>query len=161
MQGLLKRVGLEVVGWGLLLAGIAALVLPGPGLLMMFAGLGVLSQQYEWAERRLAPVKYRALKGAAVGVESVPKIVLSVLGVLFLWACAVLWIVKPAAPGWWPAGETWWLLGGATTGVTLAASGLVALTLVVYSYRRFRGHPEELAALDAEIDEADRESETH
>ena len=31
MRGAAKRVTLEVVGWTLVLAGIAALVLPGPG----------------------------------------------------------------------------------------------------------------------------------
>ena len=34
-----KALALEVVGWILVVAGIAALILPGPGLLMLFAGL--------------------------------------------------------------------------------------------------------------------------
>ena len=46
---------LESIGWLLIVAGIAALILPGPGLLMLFAGLVLLSQQYEWAERRVEP----------------------------------------------------------------------------------------------------------
>ena len=50
--GTAKRVVLEAAGWLLLVVGIAALVLPGPGLLGVFAGLALLSQQYEWAERR-------------------------------------------------------------------------------------------------------------
>src|SRR6201989_2744081 len=33
-----KRLGLEVSGWILVVAGIAALILPGPGLLGLFAG---------------------------------------------------------------------------------------------------------------------------
>jgi uncharacterized protein (TIGR02611 family) len=60
-----RRVVLEIIGWILVVAGVAALVLPGPGLLMIFAGLVILSQEYEWAERRLEPVKVRALRGAA------------------------------------------------------------------------------------------------
>ncbi len=70
MKATAKRVALEVTGWFLVVAGLAALVLPGPGLLMLFGGLAILSQQYEWAERRLDPIKYRALKGAAEGVET-------------------------------------------------------------------------------------------
>ena len=58
----IRRVVLEVVGWVLVVAGIAALVLPGPGLLMLFAGLVILSQEYEWAERRLEPIKSGALR---------------------------------------------------------------------------------------------------
>ena len=68
---------LEVVGWILILAGLAALVLPGPGLLMLFAGLVVLSQQYEWAERRLEPVERVAKRAAAEGVETWLRVALS------------------------------------------------------------------------------------
>ena len=49
MKGAAKRVTLEVVGWTLVVAGIVALVAPGPGLLMVFGGLAILSQQYDWA----------------------------------------------------------------------------------------------------------------
>ena len=41
-----KRIALEALGWTLVLAGIAALVLPGPGLLAIFAGLFILSQHH-------------------------------------------------------------------------------------------------------------------
>ncbi len=152
-----KRIGLEVVGWTLLVAGIAALVLPGPGLLMIFAAMAVLSQQYEWAERRLAPVKYRALKGAAESVETVPRIVASVVGVLLLFAAGALWIAQPAVPGWWPLSDGWWLPGGVATATTQIGSGVIAAALIVYSFRRFHGKPDAVQALEQQIDEADRE----
>jgi hypothetical protein len=161
MTGAAKRVLLEVVGWLLLLAGIAALVLPGPGLLLMFAGLAVLSQQYEWAERWVDPVQYRALKGAAESVETWPRIVASTIFSLGLVACGVLWIVSPDAPSWWPLADRWWLPGGIWTGVTQIASGILALTLIVYSYRRFHGKPDAVAALQGEIEEADEELKEH
>ena len=152
-----RRLAIEVVGWGLLLAGIAALVLPGPGLLMIFAALAVLSQQYEWAERRLAPVKYRALKGAAESVETWPRIVVSCVGAVLLAVAGVVWIAGPAVPSWWPLSEAWWLPGGVATGVTQIASAFIAIGLVVYSYRRFFGKPDAVAELEREIDEADQE----
>ncbi len=153
-----KRVGLEVVGWLLLVAGIAALVLPGPGLLMIFASLAILSQQYEWAERRLDPIKYRALKGAAESVENVPRIIVSVAGVLFLVASSVLWFANPAEPEWWPLPELFWLPGGGpVTGATLAASAVIAAGLIVYAYQRFHGKPHAVEALEGRIEEADRE----
>ncbi len=152
-----KRIGLEIVGWLLLVAGVAALVLPGPGLIMVFAGLAVLSQQYEWAERRLDPIKYRALKGAAESVETPVRIAFSSFGVLFLIACGLLWIADPAQPDWWPLHDTIWLFGGSGTGITLLASALTATILLIYSFRRFYGKPEARAALEGEIDEADRE----
>ena len=157
MKAAAKRIGLEVVGWGLVVAGIAALVLPGPGLLMLFGGLAVLSQQYDWAERRLAPVKYRALKGAAESVETVPRIVMSVTGVALLVAAGVLWTVSPPVPSWWFLPEWSWLPGGLGTAITQFVSALIALVLIVYSYRRFHGRPDAVAELEKEIEEADEE----
>lgn len=135
----LKRLVLETLGWALVVVGVAALVLPGPGLLAIFAGVALLSQQYEWAERRLEPIKQRALSAAAEGVETWPRIVISVIGAFVLLGCGVLWIWDPPAPGWWPVDDSWWLIGGAATGVTQVASAFIALGLIVYSYRRFRG----------------------
>ena len=157
MTGTAKRVLLEAVGWLLLLAGIAALVLPGPGLLLMFAGLAVLSQQYAWAERWVEPVRLRALRGAAESVATWPRIVGSSLFALGLVACGVLWVASPAAPDWWPLADGWWLPGGLWTGITQIVSGVLALALIVYSYRRFHGKPEAVAELSEEIEEADEE----
>ena len=147
-----KRVVLETAGWLLLVVGIAALILPGPGLLGVFAGLALLSQQYDWAERRTEPVKRKALQAAAEGVETWPRIVASIVGVLFLFGCGVLWSIKPAAPGWWPLSDFWWLPGGLGTGITQIVSALIALALIVYSYRRFHGNP----AAVKELHESDR-----
>lgn len=135
----LKRLVLETVGWILVVVGIAALVLPGPGLLALFAGFALLSQQYEWAERRLQPIKQRALRAAAEGVETWPRVVFSVIGAVVLLSCGVLWIWNPPAPDGWPVAESWWLIGGLATGATQVASGIIALALIVYSFRRFRG----------------------
>jgi hypothetical protein len=153
-----KRAALEIGGWVLVVAGIAALVLPGPGLLMLFGGLALLSQQYDWAERRLAPIKYRALKGAAESVDTWPRIVMSLTGVAVLIAAGVLWIWGPPAPGWWPIDERWWLPGGVATAITQIVSALIALALIVYSYRRFNGRPDAVAELEEEIAEADEQA---
>jgi hypothetical protein len=147
MRGAARRVLLEVLGWLLVLAGVAALILPGPGLLLLAAGLFVLSQQYEWAERRVDPILDRALIGAAQGVESLWKVALSVLFALGLVGCGVVWIWSPPAPEWWGLSDGWWLPGGAVTGVTQIASGIVAVGLIVWSYQRYHGRPERVAEL--------------
>lgn len=149
-----RRLGIEVLGWTLVVAGIAALVLPGPGLLGLFAGLAVLSQQYEWAERRLHPVKVAAFKSAAESVQTWPRILMSVTGALTLAGMGVLWIVSPATPGWWPVRESWWLVGGWATGATLIVSGLIALAILVYSFRTFRGVDPEAVAERVSKDDA-------
>jgi hypothetical protein len=138
MRAAVRRLFLEVVGWALVIGGIAALVLPGPGLLALFAGLVLLSQQYTWAERRVEPVKERALKAAADGVETWPRILLSVLGVLWLIGTGIVWAVRPPVPGWWPVAEHWWLLGGWATGLTLIFSGLAAGAGILYAFRHYR-----------------------
>ena len=138
-----KRIVLETLGWLLVVGGVAALVLPGPGLLGIFAGLALLSQQYEWAERRLAPVKKKALEAAEDSVRTWPRIAASGTAALVLVAAGVLWCLRPAAPDWWPLAERWWLSGGWGVGITQILSGLVALAMIVYSYRRFRGSPYE------------------
>ena len=153
MTAAAKRIGLEVAGWGLLVLGIAAIPLPGPGLLGVFAGLYLLSQQYEWADKRVEPVKMKALLGAAQGVESWPKIVLSVLAALVLAAFGVLWILGPEQPSWWPLPDLFWLPGGIWTGITQVASAIFALGFIAYSYRRYHGNDEEIRALKERVDE--------
>lgn len=159
MTGAAKRILLEAVGWILLLAGVAAMVLPGPGLLLMAAGLAVLSQQYTWAERLLDPVMLRALRAAAEGVETWPRVIMSTVGALGLAGFGALWIIEPDAPSWWPIADKWWLVGGPWTGVTLIFSSLLAVALIIYSFRRFHGKPEAVAALESKIDEADVEAD--
>lgn len=141
LSGAAKRLVLEIAGWVLVVAGIAALVLPGPGLLMLFAGLVLLSQQYTWAEKRVEPIKKRAMKAAEEGVETPLRITLSTVLACGLVAAGVLWIWSPPAPEWWPIHEELWLPGGLATGITQVVSGLVAIALIVYSYRRFRSAP--------------------
>jgi hypothetical protein len=158
MTAAAKRIGLEILGWALLLLGVAAIFLPGPGLLGIFAGLALLSHQYDWADKRVEPVRLRAMLGAAEGVETWPRIVASYLGAVVLAACGVLWIISPPAPAWWTFSDTWWLPGGIWTGVTQVVSAVIAVALIVYSYRRFHGHPEKAEELRRQI-KGDRSSE--
>jgi uncharacterized protein (TIGR02611 family) len=57
-----KRIAVFVVGVALVAGGIALLVLPGPGLLVIIAGLAVLATEFAWAERLLDQAKDRAAK---------------------------------------------------------------------------------------------------
>lgn len=134
----LRRTGIEVAGWTLIVAGLAALVLPGPGLLMLVAGLAVLGLRYHWARRFLHPVKAKAFQAAATGVKTWTRVAGSVLGALCIMGIGVIWILQPPVPGWWPLEQQWWLPGGAAAGASFIVSGLIALSLIAYSVRRFR-----------------------
>ena len=48
---MIRRVVAVVAGFGLFAVGLALLVLPGPGIPLLVAGLGLLSLEYHWARR--------------------------------------------------------------------------------------------------------------
>ena len=52
--------GVGLVGGLVTAAGMVMLVTPGPGLLVIVAGLAILATQFAWAERALDKVKDRA-----------------------------------------------------------------------------------------------------
>lgn len=56
------RIAVGVVGTIVLVAGIIAIPYPGPGWLIVFAGLGILASEFTWARRvlRFARGKYNA-----------------------------------------------------------------------------------------------------
>jgi hypothetical protein len=59
----LKRSAVAVLGGLLTLTGIALLVLPGPGFVLVAAGLAVLATQFAWAKRPLDFAKDKAHQG--------------------------------------------------------------------------------------------------
>jgi len=54
-----RRIGILLAGSILLLAGIAMLVLPGPGIPLIIAGLALLGTQFTWARRASAWLRER------------------------------------------------------------------------------------------------------
>lgn len=131
---------IEVAGWMLVASGVAAVVLPGPGLLLIAGGLALLAMRYEWAKKLLRPIKRRALHLARQSVQTWPRITFSLLLSGLLVGVGIFWGVGLPVPGWWPVDTHWWLFGGWGTGVTLLASETIALGTVVYSFRHFRRH---------------------
>ncbi|MGI8887477.1 MAG: PGPGW domain-containing protein [Nocardioidaceae bacterium] len=146
----MRKIWVTMVGWVLVIAGVAALALPGPGLLLLLAGMVVLSQEYDWAERRVEPVKEKAFDVAKAGVTTYPRILFSALAALLVMAVGVVWWMNDVTiPRIGPFGPGL-PLGGPSTGSGIIVSGFVALALLVYSIRRFR--PEALAERDKTLD---------
>lgn len=48
-----RKIFITIVGFTVLLIGLALLVLPGPGIPLLIIGLGLLAAEYEWAQRHL------------------------------------------------------------------------------------------------------------
>ncbi|HWM00997.1 MAG TPA: PGPGW domain-containing protein [Actinophytocola sp.] len=123
-----KKVGAGVLGGVLLIAGVALLVLPGPGLLLVLAGLLVLASAFPAAQRFVVPVRRRARKAAEESVSTRPRLAFAVFTGMALIAVGIFWWLVPTLP-----------LGGWPTGSSLILSGNILLALLVVSYRRVKG----------------------
>lgn len=122
-----KRAALAVTGGVILLTGVALLVLPGPGLLLVLAGLLLLASEFPALERYVDPVRDRAMKAAEDSVSSPLRIAGSVLCGLGLIAAGVLWGLRVFPwlpfPGW-------------SVGSSLILSGVLLFALLGWSYRK-------------------------
>jgi hypothetical protein len=54
-----RRIAITVAGFLVILIGLVLIPLPGPGWLIVFAGLAILAREYVWAERLLREAKRR------------------------------------------------------------------------------------------------------
>lgn len=150
------RIGSEILGWGLVLLGVVMVVAPGPGLLALVAGVWILARHNPWAERLLEPLNRKAQQAAREGVQTWPRIVASALGAFVVMAVGIVWCVDPSIPEFSIVGIDVGPdlpLGGITTGASIIVSSLVALGLLVYSVRRYRGAGTDP---DARIDELEQ-----
>jgi uncharacterized protein (TIGR02611 family) len=48
-----RKIGIAVMGFTVLAIGTAMLVLPGPGIVVIIAGLAILAIEFEWAQHHL------------------------------------------------------------------------------------------------------------
>jgi hypothetical protein len=129
-----KRATVGLVGAIVLLVGVALLVLPGPGLLLVLAGLLILASEFPTLERYVDPVRDRAMKAAEDSVASPLRIAGSVLAGLGLIAAGVIWGLRvfPWLP--WP---------GWSTGSSLILSGIVLFVLLGWSYKKVQQRREQ------------------
>ncbi|WP_103354094.1 PGPGW domain-containing protein [Amycolatopsis sp. CA-128772] len=120
-----KRILITVAGAVLLLVGVLLLVLPGPGLLLVLAGLLVLASEFPALERYVDPVRDRAMKAAEDSVSSPLRIAGSVLAGLALLAAGIVWGTVKSLP-----------FSGWSTGSSLILSSVILFALLGWSYRR-------------------------
>ncbi len=140
-----ERLGVEILGWALIPIGIVLMPLPGPGMLIVVAGVGLLSRRHAWAQRLLDPLRRKAVDAAKYGVATWPRIVVSFLGGVWLVALGVVWWISPNIPrfsilgfGFGPELPA----HGWGTAIGLWASAIAAWFLLAYSVVRYRepGH---------------------
>ena len=127
---LFKRFAVTIVGGALVLLGLAMMVLPGPGILVIVAGLAVLATEYVWARRLLVKAKAQATKVQEAAVKSPARTGGTVLFGLALLVLGIVMVVKKDLdlPFWSPV-----------TGGILAVTALILLTTTYLTVRAARG----------------------
>jgi hypothetical protein len=132
-----KKLAITVLGWVLVIAGVVLVLIPGPGLLLMLAGLVVLANEYTWADRFVEPVRRRAHQAAEESVAAWWRVVVTILAGVWLFGLGVLWWINPEIPLIWIFGPRL-PLGGWPTGSGLILSAFIVWGLMIYSLRNFR-----------------------
>ena len=68
-----RRIAITVIGGLFVLAGLAMLVLPGPGILIIVVGFAILGTEYAWAAAALERTKRAATKAGTMARGGVTK----------------------------------------------------------------------------------------
>ena len=121
----MKTAVVAVLGGLLTLAGIALLVLPGPGFVLVAAGLAVLATRFSWAKKPLDYAKDKAQEGVEEVAKSPWRAAGAVLAALVLVALGVLTLAGLDLP-----------FTNAFTAVVLILSGLFLIGTVVFARRQ-------------------------
>ncbi|MGY1702963.1 PGPGW domain-containing protein [Geodermatophilus sp. SYSU D00697] len=121
----MKTAAVGVLGGFLTLAGIALLVLPGPGFVLIAAGLAVLATRFCWAQKPLDYAKDKAQEGIEEVAKSPWRAAGAVLAALALIVLGVLALVGVDLP-----------FVNAFTAVVLILSGLFLVGTVLFARRQ-------------------------
>ena len=88
------RILVGVVGTAVLIAGIIAIPYPGPGWLILFAGLAILGTEFQWAQRVLHWMRERYDSWTAWLRRQPPAIRLVVILATGIFVLVTLWLVN-------------------------------------------------------------------
>jgi uncharacterized protein (TIGR02611 family) len=120
-----KTAAIAVLGGLLTLAGIALLVLPGPGFVLVAAGLAVLATRFTWAKKPLDYAKDKAQDGIEEVGRSPVRATGAALAALVLVALGVVALAGVDLP-----------FVNAFTAVVLVLSGLFLVGTVLFARRQ-------------------------
>src|ERR1700712_4217061 len=124
---MVKKAVVAVLGIALLLIGIALLVLPGPGFLLIAGALALLATQFDWATKPLDYAKDKAEIGIQEVASSKWRTVFAVLCALVLVAIGIADLAGVDVP---------WV--NRISAVLLILSGLFLVGTMLYAIRRAR-----------------------
>jgi uncharacterized protein (TIGR02611 family) len=129
MVHLLKKSAVTILGVALLAVGLAMIVLPGPGFLVIVAGLAVLATEYVWARSLLDRARTQAEKAQEAAVASPVRTAGTVLFGLGMIGLGVAMLVLDLDVPFWSG----------ITGSVLIVTALILLTTTYLTLRAGRG----------------------
>jgi uncharacterized protein (TIGR02611 family) len=125
----LKKSAVTILGVALLAAGLAMMVLPGPGILVIVAGLAVLGTEYVWARSLLDRAKTQAEKAQEAAVASRARTAGTVVfGVLMVALGVAMLVLDLDVPFW-----------SKVTGSILIVTALILFTTTYLTVRAAHG----------------------
>lgn len=119
-----KRGAVTVAGFGIIVLGGVFLFLPGPGLLIIVAGLAVLATEYVWARNALDVARTKAEAAAAASVKTPLRTLGTVLTGLGMVAVGAVLGTTDLLP-----------FSGALSGGLVGLSGVVVVTTTYLQWR--------------------------
>jgi uncharacterized protein (TIGR02611 family) len=98
------RVLVAVLGFAIIITGLALIPLPGPGWLIVFAGLAVLATEFAWAERLLhyARTQVHGWTEWATSQSLVVRGLIGLIGLAFVAGAVTLYVLVVGVPSWLP-----------------------------------------------------------
>jgi uncharacterized protein (TIGR02611 family) len=132
---LLRKAVISLVGVAIMAVGAVMLVAPGPGIIVIVAGLFVLSLEYEWANRRFEQLRDKAVEAAHATAASRWQTALALVSATGIIVGGILWGLNEN----WPFSS--WTLAG-----SLIGSGVLAMATVIWSIVDLRKHRSRAAA---------------
>jgi uncharacterized protein (TIGR02611 family) len=118
-----KRLVALVLGFAVLGAGVAMLVLPGPGLIVIILGLAILASEFVWAERALDATTTRAASAATtVSANKSGRLALAASGLGLIVGGALVVVLTD---------------GHRVVGATVALAGLIGLATLLPQVRKW------------------------
>lgn len=131
-----KRLFVFVIGLAIVVAGIAMLALPGPGVLVILVGLFVLATEFAWAERVLDATTSRAAGVATKATEDRRGQLLLALSGAGMVVAGI--VIALAVDGW------------TVVGISVAVGGLIGMATL---------HPRVRAWIVEQADRSEPEAE--
>jgi uncharacterized protein (TIGR02611 family) len=83
------RIAIAAIGLVVVIVGIVLLVLPGPGWLVIFVGLGIWATEFKWAELLLKGVRRRVTESTAWLRRQPPRRVIATVAIALLILVAI------------------------------------------------------------------------